>query len=192
LLAWLIYITSLYSLEPGGPHRFWYQSRTVCRKPLLLVVVESSVYENYLKAKSELQNVGKVSFYSLSLSILVLNFLILSCWFRKGFSTSFCHSKFRSLVGMSFLNQLTYIVFLILWAKTRRCNQKIFFPSWSLCFESFTSFYSRLQGFLSPCLPPSICLNTSKSIPCSGIYLMITTCGILWVAQLVVIPFFVF
>jgi hypothetical protein len=69
----------LSSLDPGGPHRFWYQSRTVCRKPLLLVVVESSACENYLKAKNELQNVGKVSFYSLSLSILVLSFLILSC-----------------------------------------------------------------------------------------------------------------
>jgi hypothetical protein len=59
-------MTSLYSLDPGGPDRFWYQSRTIYRKPLLLVDVESSVYENYLNAKTKLQNVGKVSFYSLS------------------------------------------------------------------------------------------------------------------------------
>jgi hypothetical protein len=44
-----------------------------------LVVVESSVCENYMKAKNELQNVGKVYFYSLSLSILVPSFLILFC-----------------------------------------------------------------------------------------------------------------
>jgi hypothetical protein len=46
---------------------------------MLLVVVESSVCENYLKAKNELQNVGKVSFYSLSPSILALSFRIPSC-----------------------------------------------------------------------------------------------------------------
>jgi hypothetical protein len=33
----------LSSLDPRGPHRLWYQSRTACRKPLLLVVVVSSV-----------------------------------------------------------------------------------------------------------------------------------------------------
>jgi hypothetical protein len=52
----------LSSLDPGGTRRLWYLSRTVCRKPLLLVVVESSVYENYLKAKNELQNVSRLLF----------------------------------------------------------------------------------------------------------------------------------
>jgi hypothetical protein len=33
----------LSSLDLRGPHRLWYQSRSVCRKTLLLVDVESSV-----------------------------------------------------------------------------------------------------------------------------------------------------
>jgi hypothetical protein len=33
----------------------------------------------------------------------------------------------------------------------------------------------RLQGFLSPCMPPFIWLNASKAIPCYGSYLVITT-----------------
>jgi hypothetical protein len=44
----------LSSLDPGGPDRLWYQSRTVCRKTLLLVDVESSVCENYFKAKKNI------------------------------------------------------------------------------------------------------------------------------------------
>jgi hypothetical protein len=44
----------LSSLDPEGPHRVWYQSRIVCRKTLLLVDVESSVCENYFKAKKYL------------------------------------------------------------------------------------------------------------------------------------------
>jgi hypothetical protein len=126
-----------------------------------------------MKAKNELQNVGKVSFYSLSPSILVLSFLILSCWFGKGFSISSGHSKLRSLVGMSFLNQLTYIVFFIFSAEIRRCNQKI-----SLHHDLFVlrashrSILSFKDFFHLVCL--SICLHTSKAIPCSGSYFMIT------------------
>jgi hypothetical protein len=57
------------------------------------------------------QNIGKVSFYSLSLSILVMSFLILFYWLGKSFSISSGHSKLRSLMGLSFLNQWTYIVY---------------------------------------------------------------------------------
>jgi hypothetical protein len=77
-------------------------------------------------------------------------------------------------VGMSFLNQLTYIVVFILSAERRRCNQKISFHHdlfvsrvshcWVLGCEDF---------FHLVCL--SICLGTSKAIPCSGSYLVITT-----------------
>jgi hypothetical protein len=90
---------------------------------LLLVVVESSVYENYLKAKNELQNVGKVSFLfliSIDLSSKLSYPLLLIL--EKSFLISSGHSKLRFLVGMSFLNQLTYIVFFILPANTRRCK----------------------------------------------------------------------
>ena len=48
--------------DPGGVHRFWYQSRTACRKTLLLVDVESSVCENYLKAKSICKNLSRILF----------------------------------------------------------------------------------------------------------------------------------
>jgi hypothetical protein len=81
---------------------------------------------------------------------------------------------YHSLVGMLFLNQLTYIVFFILLAQTRRCNYKIpfhwnIFTSWvphnsSLGFKDFFHLVCR-----------SICLGTSKTISCSRSYLVITT-----------------
>jgi hypothetical protein len=116
-----------------------------------------------------------------------MSFRILSCWFGKSVSISSSHSKLRSLVGMSFLNQLTYIVFLILSANTRRCNQKISFHHdlyvlwvphhYVLCFKDFF----HLVSF-------SICLVLQN------LYLVLEATswllfrGILWVAQLVVIP----
>ena len=52
-LAYLRHITYLCSIDPGS-RQLWYQSRTACRKPLPLVDVESSGYENYLKEQNDL------------------------------------------------------------------------------------------------------------------------------------------
>jgi hypothetical protein len=91
----------LSSLDPGGPHRFWYQSRTVCRKTLLLVGVESSVCENYFKAK-------KISVKTLS-RLLFTPYLV-SLYFRvtlprvdlKSFAIFSHLSKSRCLFGRPF------------------------------------------------------------------------------------------
>ena len=47
----LIHIAYMYTSDLGS-RQLWYQSRTVCRKPFLLVEVESSVCENYLEDKN--------------------------------------------------------------------------------------------------------------------------------------------
>jgi hypothetical protein len=77
-------------------------------------------------------------------------------------------------------------VFSRVFSETRRSNYKV--PFHHYIFTSWVPHNSSLgfkDFFHLVCL--SICLRTSKAISYSGSYLMTTTCGILWVAQLVVL-----
>jgi hypothetical protein len=76
-------------------------------------------------------------------------------------------------MGMSFLNQLTYIVVFILPAEARS-NYKIpFLHNLSVLWVPHRYVLGFKDFFHLVCL--SISLGTSKAIPCSGSYLMITT-----------------
>ena len=46
----------MYNPGFGVATSFWYQSSTACRKPLLLVDVEFSSCENYIKPKMSYEN----------------------------------------------------------------------------------------------------------------------------------------
>ena len=96
---------NLSSPDPGGVTDFWYQSRTICRKPLLLVDVESSVCENYFKEEKYLRNSSMLLLLLIQFRSTSGSSYLVLIW--KSFNISSSLSKLRCLLGKSVLSHLT-------------------------------------------------------------------------------------
>ena len=95
----------LPSPDPLGVIDSWYQSRTVCRKPLLLVDVESSACKNYFKYEKYLRNSNMLLLLLTQFPSNSLSYYLVLIW--KSFDISSSLSNLRCLLGMSVFSHLT-------------------------------------------------------------------------------------
>ena len=79
----------------------WSQSRTACRKPLLLVDVESSFGENYFKIEGSCENFLRILFTPYLVSLYLWNHL--TYFDFKGFTTHLLNFKTRIKIVGCFL-----------------------------------------------------------------------------------------
>ena len=107
-----------------GCRQIWYQSRTDCRTPLLLVDVESSVCKIIWKATNYLQK-------------LWIGFFLLLTWYRSNFWVTLPRFdlKFNKTPRFSGLGSTFSTTFQITIASEFPCHLKMFIPFCGLWFH---------------------------------------------------------
>jgi hypothetical protein len=172
----------LSSLDPGGTHRLWYQSRTVCRKTLLLVDVESSVCENYLTKKI--------------LTKIWVGFFLLLIWHRSNSESPYLELIWKVLLSFLVLQNLGafWAGHLTIWPRVElsRVSCVFFAPSFSW-FSWENSFHNDLSTlwihlilFYASRLPFALYASFFFVCPLSNPYLVLEatlwllSSGIIW------------